>query len=87
MLELKKGADILVTVGGITTAAEAQKIIEGKLDSANLAKLAPITNSEARIKIANAIKMCKPDSVFINSGSDEDLQWVREYSLTKGEEK
>ncbi len=87
MLELKKGADILETVGGVVTAAEARKVIEANLDSDNLAKLAPVTNSEALIKIANAISMCKPDAVFINSGNTADVQWIRDYSLTKGEEK
>jgi len=87
MLELKKGADILVTVGGVTTLGEARKILEEKLDSTNLAKLSPIRNSDALIKIANAISICKPDSVFINSGNSEDVQWIREYSLRKGEER
>jgi len=87
MLELKKGDDILVTVGGIATAAEARTVIEEKLDSVNRAKLSPITNPDALIKIANAISMCKPDFVFINSGSEEDVQWIRDYSLAKGEEK
>ena len=87
MLELKKGDDILETVGGISTAADAQKVIEAALDSDNLAKLSPIKNSEALIKIANAISMCKPDAVFVNSGSEADIQWIRDYSLDKGEEK
>ena len=60
MLELKKGDDILEAVGGVSTAADAQKVIEAALDSDNLAKLSPIKNSEALIKIANAISMCKP---------------------------
>ena len=41
MLELKKGADILETVGGIATAADAQKLFEATLDSDNLAKAFP----------------------------------------------
>ena len=87
MLELKKGADILEAVGGIATAADARKVIEAALDSDNLAKLSPITNSDALLKIANAISMCKPDAVFVNSGSEADVQWIRDYSLAKGEEK
>ncbi|NNK97086.1 MAG: phosphoenolpyruvate carboxykinase (GTP) [Desulfobacterales bacterium] len=87
MLELKKGADILATVGALTTLPQAQAVIEANLDSGNLAKLAPIKNSDALIKIANAISICKPDAVFVNSGSPEDIQWIREYSLSKGEEK
>jgi len=87
MLELKKGVDILSEIGGIKTDDDANAIFKEKMDAANLAKLDKIKNSEARLKIANAIAMCQPDNVFINSGSDADKQWVREYSLEKGEEK
>ena len=87
MLELKKGDDILAVVGGISTIDEAKDVIAEKLDGENRKKLSPIKNEEALIKIANAISMCTPDSVFINSGSAADVQWIREYSLEKGEEK
>ena len=87
MLELKKGVDILTDVGGVKTIAEARAIIEKKLDTVSREKLAPITNEDALIKIAAAINMCEPDEVFINTGSDEDLAWIRKYSLEKGEEK
>ena len=87
MLELYKGVDILTDVGGVTTIDEARAVIEQKLDQMNQEKLAPITNEDALIKIAAAINMCEPDDVFINTGSAEDLQWIREYSLEKGEEK
>ncbi len=87
MLELKKGDDILAVVGGISTITEANTVIKESLDATNLEKLASITNSDALIKIANAISMCKPDKIFIDTGSDEDIQWIRKHSLDKGEEK
>jgi len=87
MLELNKGVDILAEVGGVKTADEAKAVIEKKLDAKNLEKLAPIQNEQARIKIANAIAICEPDEVFVDTGSAEDTQWIREYSLRKGEEK
>ncbi len=87
MLDLYKGSEILATVGGVKTLAEAKTIIEETLDSANQAKLAPITNGDALIKIANAIKLCKPEAVFVNSGSKEDIDWIRQHCLDKGEEK
>jgi len=87
MLELSKGAEILETVGAIDSLKEAQKIIGDTLDQANLDKLSPITNTDALIKIANSIVICKPDSVFINSGSSADVDWIRQHSLAKGEEK
>jgi phosphoenolpyruvate carboxykinase (GTP) len=87
MLELKKGDDILAVVGDITSLAAAKAIFEKRLDSINLGKLSRITNEEALIKIANAISICNPDSIFINTGSPEDVQWIREYALKTGEEK
>ena len=87
MLELSKGSDILAVVGGISSLAEAQNVLSDNLDEANLKKLSVITNADALIKIANAIVHCKPDSVFLNSGSAEDLDWIRHYSLDKGEER
>jgi phosphoenolpyruvate carboxykinase (GTP) len=87
MLEMKKGDDILAVVGGIATIAEARNVFADNLDETNNTKLALIKNEEALIKVANAIKMCRPDSVFVNTGSAADIQWIREYSLAKGEEK
>jgi phosphoenolpyruvate carboxykinase (GTP) len=87
MLELKKGEEILAVVGGVTTIVEAKKIFANNLDEINNKKLAQIHNEEALIKIANAINMCQPDSVFVNTGSAADVQWIREYSLRQGEEK
>jgi phosphoenolpyruvate carboxykinase (GTP) len=87
MLELKKGDDILAVVGGIKTNEEADALFEKTLNEETLAKLSKIKNQEARLKVANAIAMCKPKDVFINTGTPEDQQWVREYSLKKGEEK
>jgi phosphoenolpyruvate carboxykinase (GTP) len=86
MLELRKGVDILAEVGGIKTIGEAKAVIEKNLDAKNLEKLSVIKNEDALIKIANAIAMCEPDGVFVHTGSEADQQWVREYSLKKGEE-
>ena len=87
MLELKKGVDILADIGGVGTIDEAKTILEQNLDATNLKKLAPIKNEEALLKIANAIAVCEPDDVFVDTGSEADAQWVREYSVRKGEEK
>ena len=86
MLELKKGIDILSTIGGIDDLENARRLFETKFDSKNLAKLNKINNTEALLKIANAVSMTNPDTVFVNTGSDEDVQKVREMSIKKGEE-
>ncbi len=87
MLKLKAGDDILAVTGGITSIADAKKIIGDKLDAGNLAKLDKIKTDDALIKIANAIQLCKPDSVFVTTGSPEDMAATRKFSIDKGEEK
>jgi phosphoenolpyruvate carboxykinase (GTP) len=87
MLELKKGEEILAVVGGIASITKARELLAERLAPSEGEKLARIVNEDALIKIANAIAMCRPDSVFVNTGSAEDVQWIRDYSLKKGEER
>jgi len=86
-LELKKGVDILSDIGGVKTIADAKALFAKKCDKANLDKLSKITNEEALLRIANAIGLCQPDSVFINTESDADRKYIKEMSLSRGEEK
>ena len=78
--------DIVTELGGIKTNESAQKLIEKRLDATNLSRLSLIKNESVLRKIANAIVLCDPDSVFINTGSDEDRQFIRNLSIEKGEE-
>ncbi len=87
MLELKKGEDILRAVGGVADIKAATAIIDKSLDAENKQKLSKVKNPDALIKIANAISICEPGRVFIDSGSEADIQWIRNYSLVKGEER
>ncbi|MBW2574187.1 MAG: phosphoenolpyruvate carboxykinase, partial [Deltaproteobacteria bacterium] len=86
MLQKKKGIDIVTEIGGITTFEGASKLFENKLDQTNLSRIQKIKHPEVVIKIANAIAMCEPDAIFINTGSKEDKQHIREMAITKGEE-
>jgi phosphoenolpyruvate carboxykinase (GTP) len=86
MFQKKKGIDIVVEIGGITTLKGAIQLFEIKLDETNLSKINKITRPEVVIKIANSIAMCKPDSVFINTGTESDKAYIREMALRNGEE-
>lgn len=86
MFELKKGQDILTGIGGIATAEEIEKVFRESMDDANFGKIQKIKNEEARLKIANAIVLGRPDSVYINDGSPEDVQDIRDLCLERGEE-
>ncbi len=83
---MRKGIDIVTEIGGIRTYEDAVTLLEKNLDTDNLSKIKEITNKEVVVKIANSIAMCEPDSVFINTGSESDKQYVRELSIQNGEE-
>ena len=78
--------DIVTEFGKITTLEDAMKVFEEKMDQTQLSRLLQIKTQNVLLKIANAIKMCDPDEVFINTGSDEDLKFIKELALKKGEE-
>ena len=78
--------DIITELGGITDLNAAQQVFKDTIDAENRDKLKRIENPDVLKKIANAIMLCKPDAVFIDTGSEEDRQFVRELSLKKGEE-
>ncbi|UCE53779.1 MAG: phosphoenolpyruvate carboxykinase (GTP) [Desulfobacterales bacterium] len=83
---IKDCIDIATELGGIKTLEAAQQLFEKKMDAANLAKLQKIKNPDILKKIANAISICDPSSVFIDTGSEADRQFVRDLALEKGEE-
>ncbi len=86
MLKLKNGEDILLAAGGIDEIGKAQEVFATKLNKENLEKIAKIKTEQALLKIANAIVLCRPDYVFINTGSEEDLIRIRKHAIAKKEE-
>ena len=78
--------DIISTLGGVESVAAAGNIIKDKMDASNYDKLNPIKNEQVLLKIANAAALCQPDSIYIVTGSEEDLQFIRDLALEKGEE-
>jgi len=86
MFQKKKGIDIVVHIGGITTFEAAMRLFENRLDEKNLSRIQEIKNPEVVLKIANSIVMCEPETVFINTGSESDKAYIREMALKNGEE-
>ncbi|MBU2442400.1 MAG: phosphoenolpyruvate carboxykinase, partial [Nanoarchaeota archaeon] len=86
MLFKKKGTDILLETGGIKSFDGARSLFEKKLNRENLSRILKINQQDVHLKIANSIAMCQPDSVFINTGSEEDRQYIRELALKNREE-
>ncbi|HET7838534.1 MAG TPA: phosphoenolpyruvate carboxykinase domain-containing protein [Rectinemataceae bacterium] len=85
-LELNRGVDILADLGGVAAIAEARKLLEAKTDKANFDKLSTIKNPEAIIRIANAVALMEPSSLWINTGSASDMSLAREMAIATGEE-
>ena len=71
MLQNKVGYDIIQKIGGVSTIEEAHGVFEKQMDAVNLANIRKIKNADALLKIANAIIMCQPDDIFVNTGSKE----------------
>ena len=86
MFQKKKGIDIVVHIGGITTFEAAMRLFESRLDEKNLSRIQEIKNPEVAVKIANSIAMCEPETIFINTGSESDRAYIRELSVKNGEE-
>ncbi|MBU4053154.1 MAG: phosphoenolpyruvate carboxykinase, partial [Proteobacteria bacterium] len=86
MAEKKELFDIVKTLGGVDTLEEAKAVFNKRLNEEHLARLLYIQNPEVLIKIANAMVMCEPDSIYINTGTEADRQYIRKASLAKGEE-
>ena len=79
--------DIVTELGGIKSTEDAEKLFAERLKAEQLTRLNKVKNKAVRLKIANAIVLCNPDNVFVNTASNEDRQFIRELSLEKGEEK
>jgi len=86
MFVRNQGIDIAQEIGGITDSAAADRVFESALDTEHLSRIRDIAHPGVRVKIANAIAMCRPDRVFINTGSTQDRQFIRDLALEKKEE-
>lgn len=87
MMKKMEGIDIVSEIGGIKTVDAARQVMQEKMDSEQYSRIQPFGNVDILLKIANAIAMCDPDSVFINTGSEPDRQFIRDLALKKKEEK
>lgn len=86
MNKQKKAIDIILEIGKIKEIKAAHKLFSDKLDQKNLNRIKHLGNPDILLKIANAIKMCQPDRIFINTGSEVDKQFIRDLCIEKGEE-
>ena len=62
-------------------------ILKKKLDARNLKKLTALGNPEVLSFVSKFVKLCSPQSVFVRTDSQEDINYIRGRSIELGEEK
>ncbi|MFU8770277.1 MAG: phosphoenolpyruvate carboxykinase (GTP), partial [Desulfotignum sp.] len=78
--------DILNELGKIASAEQALAVFKQRLDPDHLDRIGKIRNPAVLKRIANAVVICDPDRIFINTGSLQDQAFIRNLALETGEE-
>ena len=63
-----------------------KNILKNKLDSDSIAKLEAMDNEKLHAFVADAVELCKPDSVKVCSDDPEDIAYIRNRAIELGEE-
>mgnify|MGYP000913846305 CR=1 FL=1 len=82
-----KSYDIAQAIGGIQTPEAATALFRETLSVEHFERMQRIQTPAVRIKVANAIALCQPDRVFINTGTEADRAFIRKLAIDNGEEK
>jgi len=69
-----------------STPDEVDRILRNSMSDEMYRRLMGIRNYELHKFIAWAVDLCKPSSVFISTGSPEDLEYIRRRAIEVGEE-
>jgi len=62
------------------------QLLQEKLTSIHYQRLIGISNTALHRFVADSIKLCNPDSVFVCTDAEEDLEYVRRQTVESGEE-
>ncbi|NQU76738.1 MAG: phosphoenolpyruvate carboxykinase (GTP), partial [Planctomycetes bacterium] len=62
-------------------------ILQGKLDADSFAVLAALKNDKLHSFVADAVELCRPDSVKVCTDNVADVAYVRQLAIDNGEEK
>jgi phosphoenolpyruvate carboxykinase (GTP) len=60
---------------------DTMSILKSKLDDVNFEKLIAIENPKLHNFVARYVKICNPDTVFVGTDSEEDLQYTRDAAI------
>ena len=82
----EKDMDIITELGKIDSEEKAKAIFERYMDKEHQGRMLKFKHPEVLKRIANAIVICNPKAVFVNTGSPADKQFIRTLALEKKEE-
>lgn len=63
-----------------------EEILCPKLDAESFSKLNALANDKLHDFIAESVKLCEPDSVFVASDDPKDVAYIRQLAIKNGEE-
>jgi len=63
-----------------------ENFLKEKLEQKEYEKLISLENNKIMEFVAEAIKLCRPESVFVCTDTPEDRDYIRQYSIKEGEE-
>lgn len=86
MVEKEIGLDIAEELGKVHSHDEVKEIFRRFMDDEHYSRIEAIEDHEVRKRIASAIAICRPKSVYINRGDEEDRAFIKQLALDKGEE-
>lgn len=72
---------------GCQVTEDRRQILQSVLDEDNFKKLMYLDNPTLHTFVAESIELCKPESVFVCSDSDEDISFIRDLAVKNSEEK
>ncbi len=87
MQEISRDIDIIGELGKVDSEQKAEAVFKQYMDTEHLNRMKRIRHPGVLERIANAIVLCAPRSVFVNTGSPEDKQFIRDLAIEKKEER
>ena len=86
MLKTDNDIDIINELGKVNSETSAKEVFKQYMDDEHLSRISKIKHSEVLKKIADAIVRCNPSKIFINTGSSDDRQFIKNLALAGKEE-
>ncbi|MHC4912065.1 MAG: phosphoenolpyruvate carboxykinase (GTP) [Planctomycetota bacterium] len=67
--------------------SDVEKLLKERLTAEHYNRLIELDNPMIHRFVADSIKLCNPDSVFVMTDSDEDIAYIRDMAVQSGEER